>query len=243
MKEIVVCSGAANLYRAVAEFLVTYSNSIVSSLGRCVIALPGGNTPRGFFQLLAHDPYRSALPWLQLHFFWGDERCVPWDHPESNYGLAYETFLGPLSIPKRNIHGIVVEDHSPVQSAEDYEQELRDFFQLGPGKYPRFDLILLGMGVDGHTASLFPGGPELGVRKGLVTWAQPKASSTARITLTLGTINRARHVVFLVSGANKAATLRRVLDGEEKFPAALVQPREGMLTFFIDEATGVDPSV
>ena len=243
MKEIIVCSGVADLYRAVAEFLVTYSNSTVSTLGRCVIALPGGNTPRGLFQLLTCDPYRSAFPWSHLHFFWGDERCVPWDHPESNYRLAYETFLGPLSIPEKNLHGIVVDGKTPGQSAAEYERKLREFFQLRPGKYPHFDLILLGMGADGHTASLFPGGPELTVRGRLVTWAQPKASSTPRITLTLETINRARHVAFLVSGEDKAATLRRVLDGEEKFPAALVQPRDGMLTFFIDEATGMDPSV
>lgn len=240
MKRIVTCSDLQALYKAFADFLIDYSRDVVSSFDRFVLALPGGSTPRGLFQLLVREPYRSILPWAQIHFFWGDERFVPLDHPDSNYRLAYETFLGPLSVPDTNIHRVVIEGNSPAQSARNYEMELLSFFMLQPGDYPRFDLILLGIGTDGHTASLFPGGSELRVRKRLVTWSQPN-SSTPRVTLTFETINRARHVAFLVSGTNKAATLERVLDGERGLPAARIKPGNGLLTFFVDEAasTGV----
>jgi len=236
MKRIVGCADACDLYKRVAEFLVDYSDMVVSSSETLSLALPGGNTPHGLFRLLAGEPFRSMFPWTQTHFFWGDERCVPPHHPDSNYRLAYETFLGPLSVPDTNIHRIVVEESSPAQSARDYERVLRTFFGLQPGDYPRFDLILLGIGKDGHTASLFPGGPELSIREHQATWSQPNFPSSPRVTLTLETINRAQHVAFLVSGANKSDILERVLDGEKELPAALVEPVDGSLTFFVDES-------
>ncbi len=238
MRKIVVCSDISELYETAAEFLIDHSLAAVTSGGRSVMALPGGNTPRGLFHLLARAPYQSLLPWTQVHFFWGDERYVPKDSPQSNYRLAHEAFFVPLAIPGENIHRIRVEYGSPEQAAADYQQRIREFFQLDAGEFPRFDLILLGMGADGHTASLFPGGSELNVHQDLVTWSQPKSSAVPRITLTLDTINQARHIAFLLSGEEKAATLRRVLDGDENLPAALVKPENGTLTYFVDKAAG-----
>jgi len=225
----------SKLFAAAAKCLADLSNSAVLEFGRCVIALPGGNTPRGLFRLLAKDPYRSALPWSKLHFYWGDERCVPRDHPESNYKLAYDAFLSSVAIPESNLHIVPVEGSLPSEVAQAYEQEIQRSFRLEPGEFPQFDLILLGMGADGHTASLFPGGPELDVQNRLVTWSQPDLSFTPRVTFTLETINQAKNVSFLVSGIAKAAALGRVLDGDESLPAALVKPREGKLMFFVDE--------
>ena len=242
MNKIVSCPDLSDLCRTLADFLLDYSSEVVSSAQKFVLALPGGSTPRGLYRLLAREPYRSRLPWTQVHFFWGDERFVPAYHPDSNYKLAHETFLGPLSVPDSNIHRIEAEDSSPAQSALNYETTLREFFGLQPRDYPRFDLILLGIGVDGHTASLFPGGSELSASDRLVTWARPNSTSVPRVTLTLETINRARHVAFLVSGTNKAAVLEKVLDGEKELPAALVKPVNGSLTFFVDEAAASGPS-
>jgi 6-phosphogluconolactonase len=220
---------------AAAKCMADLSSSAVSESGKCVIALPGGDTPRGLFELLAEDPFRSTLPWSKLHFFWGDERCVPKDHPESNYKLASETFLSSVAIPESNLHLAPVEGGSPSQIAQAYEQEIRRFFQLESGEFPQFDLILLGIGDDGHTASLFPGGPELDVQSCLVTWSQPDPFSPSRVTFTLETINQAKNVFFLVRGISKAAALGRVLDGDENLPAAKVKPIEGKLMFFVDE--------
>jgi len=235
MNRIVICRDAPHLYATAADFLIDLGNAALTSTGSCAVALPGGNTPRRLFELLARQPYRSALLWERLHYFWGDERCVPKDHPESNFRLAHEAFLRDLSVPEDHLHRVVVEDKSPFQAAADYELELQEFFQLQTGVYPEFDLVLLGMGADGHTASLFQGGPELKVRGQLVTWSQPPFSVIPRITLTLETINRSRHVAFLVTGASKASALRSVLNGETRFPAALVQPGENRVTFFVDK--------
>ncbi|MGW8180695.1 MAG: 6-phosphogluconolactonase [bacterium] len=236
MRKVEIRAELQDLYDVVAEFLLAVCNSSVSSSGRCTLALPGGNTPRGLFQLLASDRYRSLFPWSDIHFFWGDERCVPWNHPASNYGMAYKTFLGPLAIPVPNLHGVATDKKLPVEIAQSYERDLKEFFRLRPDEFPIFDMILLGMGADGHTASLFPNGPELSVEANLVTWAKPSSSPNSRITLTLETINRARNTAFLVSGSEKASTLRRVLTGDEQYPAALVKPQHGTLTFFVDEA-------
>jgi len=243
MRKVEIRTGLQELFCEVAEFLLGVCTSSVASSGRCTIALPGGNTPRGLFKLLASDHYKTLFPWSDLHFFWGDERCVPWNHPASNYGMAYETFLGPLSIPIPNLHGAATDRKLPVQIAQDYERDLSAFFHLRPGEYPAFDLVLLGMGADGHTASLFPEGPELKVEGKLVTWAQTESSPTPRITLTLGTINQARNAAFLVSGSDKASSLNRVLRGDEDLPAALVKPSNGTLTFFVDEAAHTSRSV
>lgn len=232
--KVAVYPDLPQLYAGVADFLLTRVKSRVDDSGKFSIALSGGSTPRGLYHFLTDEPYRSGLPWNKMEFFWGDERCVPKDHPESNFRLAFESFLAPLSIASSHLHRIVVEGKSPPQAAGDYEQHLRRFFRLRPHQYPVFDLILLGMGADGHTASLFPGGPELKVRERLVTWAQSQPSSTPRISLTLDTINRAKNVVFLITGKEKAPTLKRVLDRDQNLPAARVKPL-GRLVFFVDQ--------
>ena len=236
MIHIQVYRHQSELFRAAADYLSDCCHKSVESTGRCAVALPGGNTPRGLFWLLPEEPYRSSIPWPQVHFFWGDERCVPKNHPQSNYGLALESFLERLSIPPENLHPVVVEGLSAPQAAAVYERGLREFFRLRAGEYPSFDLILLGMGADGHTASLFPGGRELDVCGGLATWSQMDPASVPRVTFTLGTINSAQSVAFLVIGAGKSKTLRRVLEGDPSLPAARVKLASGRLVFFADEA-------
>jgi 6-phosphogluconolactonase len=239
MKKIEVYPDLSQLYTAVADFFADRSRETVARFGKCTLALPGGTTPRGLYALLSREPYRSLVPWPQVHVFWGDERCVPKNDCRSNYRLAYELLLAPLSVPELNVHRVVVENIPSPQAAERYEKHLRQFFQLAPGQFPMFDLILLGMGPDGHTASLFPQGPELKVVDRLVTWSQKDPSSPERVTLTLQTINRARNVAFLIAGSDKATALRSVLDEDRSFPAALVKPDNHQLTFFVDEAAYV----
>ncbi|NOZ72574.1 MAG: 6-phosphogluconolactonase [Chloroflexi bacterium] len=209
----------------------------VKRRGAAHMAISGGSTPRDLFRLLASDPWQSRIPWPDLHIWWVDERCVPPDDPESNYGVAYTLLLShlPLYIAHR-IHG---ELEDPWQAAQLYENELRSVFRLGPRARPRFDLILLGMGPDGHTASLFPGTPALDERTALVTVGQAPSPPHQRITLTLPVLNRAALVLFLVAGQSKGPALRQIFDpspDQAPLPASLVQPRRGRVLWFLDES-------
>ena len=242
MPTVSVSQNPQALYRAFADFFLAFVLSTVALYGRCLVSLSGGSTPKGLYQTLSREPYRSSVPWKRIHFFWGDERCVPPGHEESNYRLAQQTLLSTLAVPPQNVHRVEVEDRTPEQAAAEYEEHLRGFFEVSAGAFPRFDLILLGIGSDGHTASLFPGGPELTRTERLVTWSRPPKAAHHRITLTLGTINEAREIAFLVSGREKAEVLRAVLEQHERLPSAQVRPRAGKLRFFVDEeaAFGTD---
>jgi 6-phosphogluconolactonase len=206
------------------------------------LALAGGSTPRSLYQLLADaaGPYRARLPWERFHFFWGDERHVPPDHPDSNYRMAREAMLDRVPVAPTNVHRIAAELADARQAAAAYEQELRGFFGLPPKRaWPRFDYLLLGLGEEGHTASLFPGSPALDERERLVAAPWVEAHQTFRITLTPPALNHAARVVFLVSGAQKAAALREVLAGELRphlYPAQVVQPDDGELLWLVDRA-------
>jgi 6-phosphogluconolactonase len=233
-----------DLFQAAAEEVIRDATDAVAQRGRFTIALSGGSTPRNLYTLIAANA-SASLPWNQMFFFWGDERHVPPDDPESNYRMANEALLSKVPIPPANIFRIPSENPDASAAADAYEQTLRKFFALAPGEFPRFDLILLGIGPDGHTASLFPETDALQEKSRLVVANWVAKMKTSRITLTLPVLNAARCVAFLVSGTDKAAVLHEVLEGDapgEKYPSRLVQPSEGKLIWFVDRAAASELS-
>lgn len=167
-REIIICRSIDDLAQQAAAEFVRFAQLSLREKSRFAVALSGGSTPRSFYSLLATPEFSRQISWSQVHLFWGDERCVPPDHPESNYRMARETLLAKIQIPPENVHRMAGEKEPRIAAAE-YEEELRDIFQLAPGAFPCFDLILLGLGEDGHTASLFPGSDALEETKRLVT--------------------------------------------------------------------------
>ena len=233
-----------DLFQAAAEEVLRTATDAVSQRGRCTIALSGGSTPRNLYTLIAANASPS-LPWDKIFFFWGDERHVPPDDPDSNYRMARESLLSKVPIPSANIFPIPAGNPDASTAAEAYEQALRKFFALAADDFPRFDLILLGLGPDGHTASLFPETAALQEQSRLVLANWVEKLKTFRITLTLPVLNAARAVAFLVSGTDKAAVLREVLEGNapgEKYPSKLVRPSDGKLIWFVDRAAASDLS-
>jgi 6-phosphogluconolactonase len=227
-----------SLFQAAADDFVSQATSTVKAQDRFTVALSGGSTPRGLFGLLAAQ-YRERLPWNKMFFFWGDERHVPPDSSESNYRMAYEALLSKVPVPPANVFRVPAEDPDASHAAATYERTLREFFRLPAGAFPRFDLILLGMGPDGHTASLFPGSSAVADRSHLVVATWVDKFKTDRITFTAPVINQARVVTFLVAGADKAATLREVLEGSqpaELYPSKLIKPADGSLIWLMDQA-------
>lgn len=226
------------LARRVAGWL---TELVVNNPGRFAIGLSGGSTPRRLYQLLAEDPFRDRLPWDRLHWFWGDERFVPWDHPDSNYGMVRAAMLARSPAPATNIHGVVTTAGTPADAARNYERALQSYHgsaSLDPDQ-PLFDVQLLGLGEDGHTASLIPGTSALDERS---RWAVEVigARPEPRITLTYPLLESGRHVAFLVAGAGKREILARALAGDQALPAARVSPI-GDLTWFVDEAARPEP--
>jgi len=200
------------------------------------VAVSGGSTPKTLYRLLGSTPYRQKIRWDKVHFFWADERFVPHDHAESNYRLLYENLLRNIQMPPDNIHPVRTDVHSIACSAMTYENEIRDFFGASEDKPPAFDLILLGIGEDGHTASLFPGAGALADREHLAVFLNDKRHRFSRITLTLKLINNAANIVFLVSGKNKALVVKKIIDERDvSLPASLVRPERGELLFLLDE--------
>ena len=242
MTDIRVFPDSAALAQAAAERVVSLVTDAVSARGRFSIGLSGGSTPRALYTLLASDETARRIDWGHVHVFWSDERCVAPDHSQSNYRMARETLLDQVALPKGNVHRMRGEI-DPVQAADDYEQALHAFFREPVGQQhlpqPRFDLLLLGMGDDGHTASLFPGTPALREPLRWVVENRVEKLDAWRITLTPVAINAAAAVVFLVTGEDKAATLRAVLKGPrqpEKYPSQLIHPDHGDLTWMVDAA-------
>ncbi len=226
------------MFEAAAQEIVQAADRAVAERGRFAIALSGGSTPKTLFTLLASNA-RSSLNWERSFFFWSDERHVPPDNPDSNYRMAQEAMLSKVPVPNGNVFRVPAENPDAAAAALSYEQTLRKFFSAGDGEIPRFDLILLGMGPDGHTASLFPGTAALGEEKRLVVANWVEKLNTSRITFTLPLLNAARCVAFLVSGGDKAEVLRTVLQSDapgEQYPAKLVQPENGKLIWFLDRA-------
>lgn len=206
-----------------------------ASQGRFAICLSGGSTPRRLYELLAQPPCRDRLPWDRVHWFWGDERFVPWDHPDSNYRMVRQAMLAQVPAPAQNIHGIATMG-APAEAAHAYERVLKSYYgaeTFDPAR-PLFDVELLGLGPDGHTASLFPGTKVLDERDRWVAeivGAKPEV----RITLTYPALESSRHTAFLVAGADKREILARALGGDEALPAARLRPK-GELVWFADLA-------
>jgi 6-phosphogluconolactonase len=223
---------------AATEFVLRASQAVRTS-GRFMVALSGGSTPKKFYELLS-DPdreFRAQIPWENIHFFWGDERYVPAEHPENNYRMALHAILCKVPVPISHVHRIETENPSPETVAQKYEQTLLDSFQLAPDQLPRFDLILLGLGPCGHTASLFPGTESLYEVKRLVVAQWVKRFEAFRITLTPPTLNNAAEIMFLVSGEDKASVLQKVLEGDycpDEYPAQLIVPHDGRLLWLAD---------
>ena len=237
--EIRVLTTPQELFSAAAEEVVRIADQSVKERGRFTIALSGGSTPKSLYNLLATNA-RTTLPWDKMFFFWGDERHVPPGDSESNYRMAADTMLSKVPVPPANIFRFAAENPDATAVADAYEKTLRKFFQLGPEAFPHFDLILLGLGPDGHTASLFPGSTALQEKRRLVVANWVEKMQTHRLTLTLPVLNAAYCVAFLVSGTDKATVLRSVLEenvSAEQYPAKLVQPKDGKLIWFLDRAS------
>jgi len=231
--EIHVFADLETLSSNAAEFIFTLSRKTIASGGNFSVALSGGTTPRRLYTLLGSSPYREKIDWKQVHIFWADERCVPKDHPESNYKLAFDTFLSRISIPSSNIHRVEGET-DPETAARNYERDIRQL--SGATLPPAFDLIILGAGDDGHTASLFPTSPALRERERLVVPVYLEAPKLNRVTLTLPILNHAAQILFLVSGRSKKSVVEEVVErgNSRQYPAGLVHPQQGNSIWFID---------
>jgi 6-phosphogluconolactonase len=237
--EIRVVSDPAALAQAATDVFVNLCDAAIKESGRFTVALSGGSTPKAMFNRLSDDTLRDLIRWDAVHLFWGDERHVPPDHAESNYRMTREALLSKVPIPDSNVHRIKAENPDPDAAAMEYAAELRAFFELVDDQLPQFDLVMLGMGPDGHCASLFPGTHAVRERTSLVAVPWVDKFSTYRITLTPPVINNGKQVMFLVGGADKAETLRHVLEGKretDRFPSQVIQPTSGRLLWLVDEA-------
>jgi 6-phosphogluconolactonase len=226
------------LFELAAEEVIKAANEAIAERSRFTIALSGGSTPKSLYNLLATNA-RSQLNWERMFFFWGDERHVGPDDPESNYKMANEAMLAKIPVAASNVFRIPSENPDAAVAASEYEETLKKFFGPQPGDFPHFDLILLGLGPDGHCASLFPETQALQEKSRWVVANWVEKFKTHRITLTLPVLNAARRVTFLVSGTDKAAALHSVLDTDapgEQFPSKLVRPTDGKLIWFVDKA-------
>jgi len=218
---------------AAAEAMVQVIAAAAGEAGTCSLALSGGGTPRELYRLLA-SRFREQIPWERVHIFWGDERYVPHDHPDSNYGMARDTLLDHVPCPKANIHPMPTHVPTPEAAAGDYERTLKDHFG---NDGPPFDVNLLGLGADGHTASIFPGSPALRERTRWVMSAQSNAAPVSRLTLTLPALIQSANIFVLVAGANKASALKQAVSASADVnacPAAGLRDARGRVIWFVD---------
>jgi 6-phosphogluconolactonase len=236
-----IFSSPTLLSQAAAELVLRAVKETLQTQDRVTLCLSGGSTPREFYSLLACEPYCGQIPWEKVHIFWGDERHIPLSEPDNHYRMAMDLFLSKVPIPSENIHRVLVETSEPDEVAKQYESEIKAFFGVLREAVPAFDVVFLGMGSDGHTASLFP--ETTAVKEGtrwVVSNFVPRRGLT-RITLTFPILNQARNIVFLVSGSSKAEMLRSVLQGSQNaslFPAQLIRPESGHLMWFVDQDAG-----
>lgn len=235
-RDIRIFETAEEVARAAADYFAEIALSSIDTEGRFSVALAGGSTPRRTYQLLATEEYRNRFPWSQVHIFFGDERAVPATHADSNYRMAEEALISLLPIPTANVHRMEGEGDA-VANASLYEGELQTFFD--GASWPRFNLVLLGIGDDGHTASLFPGTDALIEARAWVVANWVEKLKTYRITLTAPAINHAANIIFLVAGKGKAERLSEVLRGARnplRLPSQLIQPVDGSLVWLVDKA-------
>jgi 6-phosphogluconolactonase len=235
-RSIEVLATAADLFHAAAEEFVCAARAAIGAQGRFTVALSGGSTPKALYSLLAAN--YASFAWNRVFLFFGDERHVPPTDPESNYRMVNESLLTKIAIPPENVFRVAAENPDAATAAADYEAQLRRFFELKLGEFPRFDLILLGIGPDGHTASLFPDSAALDEQSRLVVANWVAKFNTNRITFTFPVLNRAAEVMFMASGADKADMLHRVLEDKNPplLPSQRVQPSDGKLLWMLDEA-------
>lgn len=226
-------STPGELANAAAALFFEAASEAVKTRGRFCVVLPGGRTPALLFAALREAPWAEKIPWHDSHFFWSDERCVPADHADSNYGLARRELLTRVPIPAGHVHRAPTEIGAANLAAAAWEHALREFFAVAPRApvFPEFDLVILGIGADGHTASLFPRAPELDIAGHWVAAVAPAGTpSVARLTLTLPVFNHARHVMFLAAGPDKRHVVDSIAVGQDgargDFPAARVSPRQ-----------------
>jgi 6-phosphogluconolactonase len=224
---------------AAAEFLEA-AKQAVSEKGNFSVALSGGSTPKALYGLLiANQILQATVPWGKIQFYFGDERHVPPDDPDSNFRMATEAMLAKAPVDAQQVHRIKGENRDAAQAAEEYEEDLRTSFRLAEGQLPHFDLVLLGMGPEGHTASLFPGTKALKEKRRLVVSNWVGKLYTDRITLTPPVLNNAARVVFMVQGAEKAPALKAVLEGPyepDQLPAQIIKPKQGKVLWLVDPA-------
>ena len=239
-RDLVICKDTAELSGRTADRFIEIAQRSIRSSGRFAVALSGGSTPKNLYSRLSSPAYQERLSWPNVHLFWGDERCVPPDHPDSNFRMVKEALLSKIEIPPENVHRMAGE-REPSTAASEYEKHLQEFFLVKNGALPRFDLILLGVGDDGHTASLFPGSGALHETKRLVLAPFVEKLKSHRLTLTLPVLNQGGEVWFLVTGSDKAGIIKEIFSASADLPAAKVQPENGKLMWFItqDAAAGI----
>lgn len=229
---------------AAADFVLEVGKEAVRRNGRFFIALSGGTTPETLYRALTSPAFADRFDWSRTTFFFSDERCVPPDDPRSNYALAKKTLFTPLKITSSQVYRMAGESSDPQAAASEYERQLRLATKTSPSALPSFDLILLGVGEDGHTASLFPGASILRDHQHLIAATQSPKDPPNRLSMTLAAIKRASMILFLVTGAGKAGVVRAILDpkteAERQLPAALVAPEEGRLIWFLDQAAAAE---
>ncbi len=230
--------------QAVAEFVLEVGKEAVRTNGRFLIALSGGTTPETLYRALTSPAFADRFDWSRTIFFFSDERCVPPDDPRSNYALAKKILFTPLNIMPSQVYRMAGESSDPQAAAFEYEQQLRLATKTSLSAQPSLDLVLLGLGEDGHTASLFPGASILRDRQRVIAATQSPKDPPNRMTMTLAAINRASVILFLVTGAGKAGVVRAILDprteAERQLPAAMVSPEEGRLIWFLDQAAAAE---
>ncbi|HEY2919445.1 MAG TPA: 6-phosphogluconolactonase [Candidatus Binatia bacterium] len=236
-REVIICRDVNELNRKAAQQFIALAGEAISQTGRFTVALSGGSTPKGLYASLATPEYRNRVDWSRVHLFWGDERCVPPDHPESNFRMVQESLLSKIQIPFENVHRMMGEKE-PEQAATEYEEHLRQFFHLPRGGVPRFDLIFLGLGEDGHTGSLFPDTAALNEKEHLVATVYVEKLKAHRLTLTLPVINAAARIIFLVTGQSKSTVVNKLLSADSKsqnYPATKVSPANGHVTWLMTQ--------
>jgi len=235
--EIKIFSQPAALAEALAEELLAASLQAGKAGRSFNLVLAGGSTPRGVYEVFARSEFKKSIPWDAIHFFWGDERCVPADHEDSNYRMAQQALLAPLAIHPENIHRIHGENDASEEATR-YAEEIKRHCHVAVGEMPQFDWILLGLGTDGHTASLFPAVEAVEDPAGICAVAIHPESGQKRITLSLKVLNHARRVSFIVTGQGKAEVVADILNQSpqsQHYPAAQVNPTQGQLEWFLDE--------
>ncbi|HEY9776747.1 MAG TPA: 6-phosphogluconolactonase [Planktothrix sp.] len=237
-----ISDDANGLVHELAERICVLAKEAINARNQFTIALSGGTTPKALYELLATPEYSGRINWEKVLVFLGDERCVPHNHPDSNFGMAKAAWLSKVNIPPSNVFATEGQDKDPEQAAKHYEESIRRAFGVH-SDFPVFDLVLLGLGPDGHTASLFPDSAALGQKQRIfVANFSPKMQAW-RMTLTFPAINHARNIAFLVSGSSKAAIIDDIFHSQtKKYPAQFVQPDNGKLEWYMDRAAAASLS-